>query len=376
MTIRFLYTLPVIIILMLWGASTALAQTDTTTTIDAKVVAEVEDLASQAAQTEPTYEGIEVEAQMSVPSRMRLFWRNMRERVSVALTFNPTEKAEKAVKYADEHLLLAERLFENAQSERVRRQAFENLEKAKAWMERLRTSQEQAVEQNDQNLGRLLRNRATQFERQRRIMDRIEEKANDKQDRILEFREQLVEEHRRLENAIENENIPEDVRRRLEKVSERIETHAQQVREDVREAQALRETAKAGDEEAQGQLEQFRERRQEAIRVQREQREKLKEEFEEKFDTKLDELFSKSEKGDENAAAFLERIKNNPELRRRLNNDLQGEAREVEETNESGNETESNEMSEERRIRAERIKQMLEAERTNVLEGRRERREQ
>lgn len=250
MTIRFIYTLPIIIAMMLWGGSAALAQTQDTETL-----------------TDPAYEGIEIDTPQETPSRFRLFWRELRERVSVALTVDPSEKTDKSLKYAEERLLLAERLFENAQDERSREQAYAYLEKAKTWLERMRAAQVKALEQRQDDAERLMRNQAAQFERQRRVMDRIEQNLDEEdRRRVMEFREQMIEEHRRLTNAISNEQVPERVREQLSEIRTRIETHAQEVREQAQKWKELVEAARSGDAEAQAELDAFKERRKKASR--------------------------------------------------------------------------------------------------------------
>ncbi len=361
MMIRLFYILPLITAMTFLGGSAAFAQTDDTTTAD---LAEVDTLVSLSQEADPTYDGIEIETPEENPSRFRLFWRGLRERVSVALTFDASEKTEKALKYAEERLLLAQRAFETAQDERARAQAYDHLEKAKAWLERMRIQQAKALEDSASNAERLLHNQAAQFERQRRIMDRIEQDVDEEtQRRVLQLREQMVEEHRRLANAIANEQIPERVREQLSEIRTRIETHAQEVREQAQTFKELVEAAQSGDTEARAELEALKERREEALRKAMEEQQAKRSRFEEEFGMTLDTLFEKAAAGDEAAAALLERIKENPELRRRLNASLQNTD---EPSTEIETETESEEnedLREARRLRAERIQKMMESNR-------------
>lgn len=324
MNIRLIVLFPLITAMIFTGTLPVSAQTDNTTATETTSVNDVESLVSASEAIDPTYEGITIEEPSSVPNAFGLLFQDVRERLSVFFTFNQTAKAEKTLKYAEEHLLLAERAFETAENETTRRQAYAILQKSQDWLNHLQKAQDKALEQNDERMARLLRNRATLFEHQQAILDRIEEKVTtelSREDihRLLSMRASMLKAHERLANAIQNTNIPEDVRTRLSEISVRIETHAQSVKEAVQESQDLINQAQTETSDAQARLETWRERRLEILRKQIQDREQKMESFQQTFETKLDDLLTKSEAGDQEAAATLERIKNNPELRLRLN---------------------------------------------------------
>lgn len=218
--------------------------------------------------TEDTeYEGFEVDEPTSAPSGFELWVRSMRERLALRFTFDPNRRAERAIKYAEERMLMAERMLEQQDGKEIRLRARRMLEISKQMMDRVEDDEEEALRDPDENTERMMRNRGRQFERQRRIMDRIENKTPEEmKEETLNFREEMAARARRLENAIQNERIPEEIREHLEDVKERIETHAQEIREHVEEAQALRERVEQGDEEAEEELEELKERRREIIK--------------------------------------------------------------------------------------------------------------
>lgn len=212
------------------------------------------------------YEGFEVDEPTSVPSGFGLWVRAMRERLALRFTFDPNRRAERAMKYAEERMLMAERMLEQQDGEEIRLRARRMLEIAKQMMDRVEDDEEEALENPDEKTERMMRNRGRQFERHRRILDRMENKTPEEmREEMLKFREEFAARARRLENAIQNENIPEEIREHLEDVKERIEEHAEEIREHVEEAQELRERVEQGDEDAEEELEELEERRREMI---------------------------------------------------------------------------------------------------------------
>jgi len=213
------------------------------------------------------YEGIVVDEQTSVPSEFGLFIRSIRERLALALTFNNNLKAERAIKYAEERLLIAEKMYEKSDGEKLRLRARRMLEIANNMMDESENKEDVALENPNEETERLLRNRAKQLERHRLIMDRLEEKATDKtKDEILELREEMALRARRLENAIQNEKISEEIRDHLQDVKDRIEAHALEIRKHIEAAKALRERAAQGEEKAEEELKQLEERRREMVK--------------------------------------------------------------------------------------------------------------
>lgn len=254
---------PAFIIALFLFAAPVLAQTDASeddTENDAVTTETIED-------TE--YEGFEVAEPTTVPSGFGLWVRSLRERLALRFTIDPNRRAERAMKYAEERTLLAERMLEQTDGEEVRLRARRMLETVKQMMDRSDDDEDEALQNPDEATERLLRNRARQFERHRRIMDRMENKTSEEmKEEILNFREKFTARARRLENAIQNEKIPEKIREHLEDVKERIETHAKEIREHVEETQTLRERVEQGDEEAEEELEKLEERRREMIKEQ------------------------------------------------------------------------------------------------------------
>jgi len=247
----------------------ALAQTDSTS-----------DTTSASETTNATedteYEGIVVDEQTDVPSEFGLFIRSIRERLALALTFNNNRKAERAIKYAEERMLIAEKMYEKSDGEKLRLRARRVLEIANNILDESEDKEDVALKNPNEQTERLLRNRAKQLERHQQIMDRLEEKTTDEtKDEILKLREEMALRARRLENAIQNENIPAETREHLQDVKDRIEAHALEIREHIEAAKALRERAAQGEEKAEEELKQLEERRREMVKQKVEEAEEL-----------------------------------------------------------------------------------------------------
>lgn len=292
-----------------WAAEeTPQIQTETT----AETTAAIDSLATEAESVTQTYEGIEIEKPIKAPSRFGSFWRNIKENVSLVVTFDPNKKAEMAMKFAEERMLIAEKVLSESTDEKAKEQAQKHLERAQKMIQKIDEHQKKALEKPSEDTERLLKNRAKQFEHQREIFDRLEEKSNDViLETVLKFREESVEQGKILENALQNEKIPEEVREHLKEVKTRMEEHAGEIKERVAEFKDLKTAAESGDESAVIKLEAFKEeRKKEARERMEEQREKM-----EKFEEKMMNVRRAAEEGDEQAQIMFEKMQDRPEFK-------------------------------------------------------------
>ncbi|MBU1046492.1 hypothetical protein KKH36_01785 [Patescibacteria group bacterium] len=190
----------------------------------------------------------EVETADTVPSAFGLWWRGVRENVSLAFTFNVEKKVEKRLQFAEERMELAERIIENSDSVEV-------TEKAQAMVERANA-----------------------------FMEKAEAKKSE---------------------------IQETVVQRLEETKARIETHKSTINQFVEVKKDLLSRIQAGDEAARNELEllhqqrrEYNIQRQEVIKAQREIQEQRREEVKALLKQRADE-------GDDQAAGQLERMEAN-----------------------------------------------------------------
>jgi len=222
-------------------------------------------------------EGVVVEEITEVPSAIGLWWRGVKENISLAFTFDPVAKAEKTLKYAEERMKLAEVIAENSEDEKGQERVQAMVERAQELFEKVGTNQEQWQEQEQERVSRLWRNITIHQTNREEALDNIEENASGENlDRIREMRAQGLEDSQRLMNAVQNENVPEDVRGQLETTRMRIQEHVEEVQEYNEERHEIMQRIQAGDEDAEDELEELRESRMEQINERVEQTEQLR----------------------------------------------------------------------------------------------------
>ncbi len=302
---RLLPLLPLFVLLFI--ATPVVAQTEYNVDIVGEAT-EVETLEDVIANTEQedldidedgevldtSLEGIEVEEVTREPSAFGLFFRNFRENISLGLTRDPIKKAEKQQKFALRAEKLSEFLFEKGKTEQAER----ILEKSNRLIEKIEEKKEAWINNKDERAQKLIKNFANHQLRRENFLDRIEDKIPAERLEIFQDRrESIIQKNQRLLNAINNENISDEVREHLQKVKERIDSHATEIREHKEEVRELRAS---GNKEG---LEDLREERKQEAQDRRE-------ENKERIQEKRTELKSKAENGDEDAQKKF-RILNN-----------------------------------------------------------------
>lgn len=179
----------------------------------------------------PALEGVEVAKPTAVPSNFGLWWRGLRERVSIALTLDPIKKAEKRLVFAEERQKLAEYIATHATDEKVKAKATEMMEKAQEQIAKVEELKDKFKDKIDERAQRLLKNLATHELRREKVLQKLEEKLPEAQEKLDELRAQGLEVGERLLNAINNENLPPAVKERLEAVKIRIASTTEAVKQ-------------------------------------------------------------------------------------------------------------------------------------------------
>jgi len=264
--------------------------------------AELEVLEEESFEEE-ILEGIEVSEPETVPSRFGMFWRGIRESVSLITTFNPVKKAEKQLKFAEERIRIAEKISENINNPEAQARAEKMIEKANVFIQRIDEKKDRWIKNGNDNAKRLMRNIATHNLRRQRILDRVEEKLpEDKRERFEELRENHVKKARRIMSALKDEDLPDDVREHLLNAKERFEKHSEASKEFREKRLELVKSAKDGDETAKDELTQLRDKKKQRLH-----------EIKSNFKIKKHNLKKLAEQGDEDAIKRLEQIENTKE---------------------------------------------------------------
>lgn len=246
-----------------WSVPGTLAQTDVPsadneTAITAEVTTTESDSvgATEVAADLIELEGITANVPEELPTSWGLFWRTVRERVAVVTTFDPIEKAGKQLQFAEERMRLAQLIAEKApEDSKMQERAEKMINKANAFLQRIEEKKEIFAKTDNERSRRLLKNITTHTLNREAVANKIEEQLKPEQlERFTKLREENSAQSRRLLQALSNENIPAEVKARLETVKTRIETHADEVRTFREEKRELLEKAATGDDAARMEL--------------------------------------------------------------------------------------------------------------------------
>lgn len=244
-------------------AVTAEADQVSTTEVEQILIAE-----SAVLSDEPdALEGVEVAEPTSVPSSFGFWWRNWRERASVALTLDPVKKAEKRLVFAEERMKLAEYIAQNSTDPKVQEKAQQMLAKADEYIQKIEDKKDDLVNSTDQRAKVLLRNVARHQVNQTLVLDKLEDKLPpEKLEQFQQFREKVeVRQENFLQNIQDNPNVPQEVKDKVSEVAARVEARVQERQEFRVEQKDLLDQIKSGNEQARTEFETLRQERQEQL---------------------------------------------------------------------------------------------------------------
>ncbi|PIT93751.1 hypothetical protein COU00_02700, partial [Candidatus Falkowbacteria bacterium CG10_big_fil_rev_8_21_14_0_10_43_11] len=160
-----------------------------------------------------TMEGFTVEQPKSVPSNFGFWWRNLAERVSVALTLDPVKKAEKQVKFAEEKIKLAEYIVQNSSDIKAQEKAQQMMEKANEYIRRVEERQDDLLQKADERAAVLLKNVVRHQANKEAVLQKLEEKLPpEKLDKLYELRERAEAQRKKFLAAMENSAVPQAVK--------------------------------------------------------------------------------------------------------------------------------------------------------------------
>jgi hypothetical protein len=312
-TNKFLFCIAIVSLMACFGfLFSANAQEPLQTSVGAVAEEPISELdidvdAKTGTAVDTSLEGIKLNVPEKAPSALGLFWRGIKEKISIGLTLDPVKKAEKQVKYAEERMQIAEKISASSNDPTVQAKMEKVVEKANDFIAKVEEKKEEWVNKKEDKVQQLIKNIAVHNIRRERILDKIEEKLPDQMiEKFQEKREQVLETNKRLLNAIQNKNIKEDVKQVLEMTKERIEQHAEEVKEFKEEHKQLMQDVFAGDEAAKAKIEQIREERKEEAEALKEKVMDIRQDLIEK----KQELKQKVKDGDAKAAETLEAVQN------------------------------------------------------------------
>ncbi|MFH1413121.1 MAG: DUF5667 domain-containing protein [bacterium] len=241
----------ILVVLLLSCVFTAKAQTSE---VD-EVLIEAASL-GEAADVDQEMEGMEVAEVEKMPTAFGLFWRNVRERISIAATLDPVKKAEKRLRYAEERIKIADYIAENSNDPKLQERAVKVAERADKFMEKVEAVQQELLDNPDKRKLILLKNIARHKVNRERALDKLESKVPAEkleQMNIIRQRHKVRDENF-MQRIEENENIPEEIKEKILEKREIIRER-QEERSTIREEnKELLQKAESGDEDAQKEL--------------------------------------------------------------------------------------------------------------------------
>jgi hypothetical protein len=233
-------------------------------------------------------QAVPVENIEKIPSNFGLWWRGVRETLSLTFTWDEMSKAEKALQFAEERMRIARLIAEQQPDDaKAQEKVQKMIERAQKFIDKVEAKRDKwSKDGSQEELDRLVGNIATHQSNADVILDEIE-KDFSKGDTtaIGQSREKGAEASARLLSAIANVNISAETKAHLEEVKARIEQHAAEVKAYNTERKTLQEKIGQGDESAKADLEALKDARQTQIQVRTEGVGEIKTKLEEKANT-------------------------------------------------------------------------------------------
>jgi len=265
------------------------ATADNLTATDVEADEEIVNLASGGSLDEAVteiedFDGTEVDEIEKIPSNFGLWWRSVRETLTLTFTWGEMNKAEKALKFAEERMRIAQMIAEKAPDDtKAQEKAQKMIEKAQKFMEKVETKKDKWSEgASQEKMEKMVKNIAIHQSNSDMILDELEkELAEGDTTAISELREKGAGSCSRLLNAVANENISAETKEHLEEVKARIEEHATEVAEYNMERKTLQEKVRNGEESAKADLQALKEERQTQLQIRTENVEQIKTQLEE-----------------------------------------------------------------------------------------------
>lgn len=255
-------------------SATALTETDISTAPAAPAL----ETSAELADEPQALEGVTVAKPTKLPSNFGLWWSNLRENISLALTIDPVKKSEKALKYAEEKVKMADYIAQNSTDEKIQEKAQKMLEKANQYIEKIQARQNDLVNSDNEKAKALLNNLADHLANREQVMERLENGLSaDNLQKFQVFNKKVASSTQEfLGNLSENKNMPEAVKEKIKQVKENIMERATARQEFRVQEKELLEKIKSGDTGAKEELKNLREQRNDDMKqIKEEAKEKI-----------------------------------------------------------------------------------------------------
>ncbi len=196
------------------------------------------------------------DAPQTVPNAWNLFWKEVRERAVLAFTFDPINKAEKAVLFATERIKLAEALTLNAGGDvKLQDRAEKMVERANVLLQNVLDKKDKILQKADERSQQILEKAGEQIIQKEKIIDNLEERLGvERLEKLQQLRQQGLENGQKLFENVSNSGIPLEVVDNLRVVKEEINSRLENTRMFLTEKKELLQRIQNGDEDAKNEL--------------------------------------------------------------------------------------------------------------------------
>jgi len=235
------------------ASDATLSEEDITADLNTDQVEELLNESEAITTDEPEIlEGVEAEEPTEVPSSFGLWWRGIKETVSLITAIDPVKKAEKQLRFAEERIKIANLIAEKSDDPATQEKAAKIIEKANNFLEKIDARKEKILENMDERGQKLFENIARHRLNKEKVLEKLEDKLPiEALDKFQKMREQVRNQEEKFMEKIEaNPNIPAEVKEKLIEKREAVKEKAEarlQIREENKE---LLQKALSGDEAA------------------------------------------------------------------------------------------------------------------------------
>ncbi len=134
------------------------------------------------------------------------------------------------------------------------------IEKANEYLVKMKEKQAKWQEKNDERAERLKEKVAEHVRNREMILNKIESLIKPEEiKRISDLREEGLTKEKEIIGALENKNLSEKIKQKLEELQKRIEAHRTEIKQFNETKKELLEKVQTGDEKAREELKQFME---------------------------------------------------------------------------------------------------------------------
>ncbi len=213
-------------------------------------------------------EGIDVETFAGEPpGRVSLWWRDIKERVSLAFTFDPFEKNQKRLKYTEERMRIAYNYAQNVQGPNDVKRIEESVRRAHSMMSEIGKDSERWLEPGNVDSQRILGNVMRHQLNRENSLDYIEGRLHDNNlTGIREMRQDGLKISQQLLNEVESHELPKQVKRHISGLKKQFAEYENEVGSFRAERQQMIQQKVNGDGEAALRLNQTEKERRARVR--------------------------------------------------------------------------------------------------------------